>query len=139
MNWKRFILSAILIWIVGSVMAMLTCGWLFNWVYEIPPRIWVDPETIMSTPNMVGSYAGGLIISILFVLVYAVLYKGIPGKGVKKGLMYGFLVWLVGAVSGLLTSPFYMTISVIVVVYWIAQALVVNLINGAIIGAIYKK
>ena len=67
------------------------------------------------------------------------VYKGIPGKGVTKGMVYGFLMWLVGALSGIALMPLYMTISIVVVVYWIIQALVVNVINGAIIGAVYKQ
>jgi len=139
MNIKRIALASIVIWIVGSVFAMLTCGWLFNWVYEIPPIIWKPVEEMMATNNMVTSYVLGLIVSIIFVSVYAWLYDKLPGKGAKKGMTYGFIVWLVGALSGTMTMPLYMTIAVTVVVYWIIQALILNLIIGAITGAIYKK
>ena len=59
-------------------------------------------------------------------------------KYLKIGL-FGFFVWLVGAFSGLASMPFFMTIAVTVVIYWIIQALVFNLINGAIVGMIYKE
>ncbi|MBW2999711.1 hypothetical protein KY339_03485 [Candidatus Woesearchaeota archaeon] len=139
MNVKRFVLSGIVVWLVGSAFGWLTCGWLFNWVYMIPPMIWKDPSMMMTPANMIGSALLGLLVSFIFVGVFAYLYRGIPGKGVKKGLTYGLIVWLIGAVSGLITMPFYMTIAVTVVVYWIIQALVLNLINGAIIGALYKE
>lgn len=139
MNIKRIAIASVVIWIIGSVLGMLTCGWLFNWVYSIPPIIWKTPVELMTLGNMIGSYLLGLLISVIFVVVFAVLYRGIPGRGVKKGLMYGLLVWLVGAVSGLITTPFYMTIATTVIIYWIIQALVLNLINGAIVAAIYKK
>ncbi len=105
----------------------------------MPPNIWVDPEIMLSTGNMIGAEIAGLIGAILFALVYAILYNGIPGNGIKKGLIYGFLVWLVGALVGMATMPFYMTIATTVVIYWILNALVINLINGVILGAIYKK
>lgn len=54
-------------------------------------------------------------------------------------MIYGILVWLVGALTGLASMPFYMTIATTVIVYWIIQALVLNLINGAIVGAIYME
>ena len=57
----------------------------------------------------------------------------------KKGMIYGILVWLVGALTGIASMPFYMTIATTVVVYWILQALVLGLINGAIVGVIYKE
>jgi len=68
-----------------------------------------------------------------------VLNKGIPGEGAKKGMTYGILVWLVGALTGIASMPDYMTIATTVVVYWILQALVLNIINGAIVGVIYKE
>jgi hypothetical protein len=71
--------------------------------------------------------------------VYALLYKGIPGEGAKKGITYGILVWLVGALTGIASMAFYMTIATTVVVYWILQALVLSIINGAIVGVIYKE
>jgi hypothetical protein len=54
-------------------------------------------------------------------------------------MTYGILVWLVGALTGIASMPFYMTIATTVVVYWILQALVLGLINGAIVGVIYKE
>ncbi len=139
MNVKRIVISGVVIWIVGSILGYLTCGWLFNWIYELPPNIWQDPAVIMSAGNFIGSNIIGIIRGILFALVFAVLYKGIPGKGVVKGMIYGVLMWLVGALSGMSTMPFYMTIATGVVIYWIIQALVLNVISGAIVGAIYKE
>jgi hypothetical protein len=118
---------------------MLTCGWLFSWVYQVPPIIWRTPADMMQFPNMVVSYGGNLLISLIFVLVFGWIYKGLPGKGAKKGLAYGFMVWLVGTLSGIALMPSYMTIATTVVVYWLIQLLVISLINGAIVGAIYKK
>ena len=139
MNITRVLISGVIIWIVSFFFGWLTCAWLFTWVYELPPNIWVDPEIMMSTGNMIAVIIIGLIAAILFALVYAILYNGIPGDGIKKGLIYGFLMWLVGALIGMATMPFYMTIATTVVIYWILNALVINLINGVILGAIYKK
>jgi hypothetical protein len=138
MNAKKIILSAVIIWIIGTVFGWLTCGWLFNSVYRIEPIIWLSPEAMMDTTNMVLANVVGIFTSLIYVSVFAYLYKGIPGEGVKKGIHYGFIVWLVGALSGMITLPFFMTIAITVVIYWVLQALVLNLINGAIIGAIYK-
>ena len=138
MNKGKIIISGIVIWLVGAVWTFLTCGWLFNWVYQIPPIIWKSGEDIMSMNSFIGSNVLGLLIAIIFTTIYAFLYKGLPYKGVKKGLVYGLIIWLVGTFSGMLTMPFYMTISWAVIVYWILNGLVSYLIFGAIVGAIYK-
>ncbi len=138
MNIKKLAWATILTWIVSTAIIWLTCGWLFTWVYEIPPTIWLSAEEMMSTSNMLGSNIVSLIGCLVFVCVFTILYKGIPGKGIKKGLYYGLLVWLVGAAVGMATMPFYMTISTTVIIYWILQALVINLVKGAIVAKIFK-
>ncbi len=139
MKINRILIAGVIIWIVGTVFGILTCGWIFNWVYQLPPNIWKDTASMMSTGNMVGANIVGIVGAIIFAAMYALLFNGIPREGVKKGVTYGFIVWLIGALPGIASMAFYMTIATTVVVYWIIQALVLNLINGAIVGVIYKK
>ena len=141
MKTGKIILSAVIVWVVHMILIWLTCGWLFRWIYEIQPKIWLAPEIMMSAGNMIASAVISLIGAILFVLVYELIKKGIPSKKksyVCKGMMYGFLIWLITAFVGMIGMPFYMTISTTVIIYWIVQALVFNLIKGSIIGAILK-
>lgn len=135
---KKIALASVIVWVVSAIIGWLTCGWLFKGVYQIPQIIWKSPEIIMAAGNTIGSLLVGLISAIIFVTVFAILYKGIPGKGINKGLNYGLLLWAVSAFSGILTMIFYMTISPVVIIYWILQALVVNLIIGVIVAKIYK-
>ena len=44
--------------------------------------------------NLVWMNLIGLFTAAIFVLVFAILYKGIPRKGVKKGIIYGLLLGL---------------------------------------------
>ena len=139
MNIKKILVPSIVIWIVSSVLGAVTCGKLFNWVYQIPPNIWKSPEVIMSTGNFVGSSLVGLASAIIFVAVYVFIRKAIPGSGAKKGMTYGFIVWLVGTLVGVASMSFYMIIATTVVIYWIVHGLVMSLINGAIVGVMYKE
>ena len=138
MNIKRIALSTLVIWVFSSVWGMLTCGWLFTWVYQIPPTtIWKTPVQMMQTGNMAGMYAVGLLLALAFVLVYAILYKGLPYKGVKKGITYGLLAYLLS--MGFITMPFYSIVAWQVVIYWIANFLASSIIMGALVGWVYKK
>jgi len=139
MTTGKIILSTIILWIIGTAFTFLTCGWLFTWIYEIPPVIWHPIDQMMSTSNLIWSNLAGLLSSFIFVAVFMVFYKGIPGEGIKKGLIYGFLIWLVGTLSGMMSMPLYMTIAPAVVAYWIVQAFVYNLIAGAVVGKLLKK
>lgn len=139
MNVKKIMIAGIIIWLVDSLFGWLTCGWLFNWIYTLPPNIWVAPAEMMASGNMIGANVVGIFRAMIFASVFAFLYRGLPGEGVKKGMNYGFIVWLVGTLSGIASMPFYMTIAAAVVMYWIVQGLVLALIDGAIVGAIYKQ
>lgn len=138
-DYKKLTIATILMWLAGTIIVFLTCGWLFKWVYEIPPLIWLAPEQMMSAGNMLWSNLIGILRVLLFALVFIIVYDSIPYKGWKKGMKYGFIIWLVSALSGMISMPLFMTISWTVVIYWIAQALVTNLVIGAILGAVYKK
>jgi len=138
MNTKRIILATLAIWLFVSAWTMLTCGWLFNWVYSIPPVIWKTPQQMMGMGNTALSLLTMLIGALVFVLVFSILYKGIPGNGIKKGMHYGFLVWLIGPMAGIVGMPFYMTIANTVVIYWILNFLVSHIIMGALVGLIYR-
>jgi hypothetical protein len=139
MNTKRFVLSALAVWIFGIIWTFLTCAGLFKWVYEIPPIIWKTPEAMMTAGNTIGSLIVGLIAALIFTMIYATLYRKLPIKGVKGGMLYGFFVWLIAPFVGVVSMPFYMTIATTVVVYWLLNFLVSYLIMGLIVGAIYKE
>jgi len=140
MNMSKIILAAIIIWIFGALFTMVTSGFLFNWIYEIPPVIWKPSSEILSMGNIISSYLGNLVVAFIFVAAYAVFFDGIPGEtGIEKGMTYGFLVWLIGSFSDMIIMPSYMTIASTVIVYWMAQGVLLNLIIGAIAGSIYKK
>ncbi len=139
MSAKRIIFATIIIWIVVTFIRALTCGWLFVWVYQIPPDIWIEPIEMVKADRLIGSNVLGIINAFIFVMVYSIIYKGIPYKGVRKGIIYGLLLWLVNSFTIFASMPFYMNISATVVIYWIIQSLVINVIIGAIIGAICKK
>ena len=73
--WK-ILIAAVVVTVFEVVVGGLTCGWLFKWVYEIEPtNVWKPMEA-----PPVTFYVGALVLNILFVLVYALLAKGIPGK-----------------------------------------------------------
>jgi hypothetical protein len=38
---------------------------------------------------------------ILYGLVYSVLYSGIPGKNISKGLNIALILWVVGTIPGM--------------------------------------
>lgn len=62
-----------------------------------PANVWRwTPEKAWHMPFSWWIYlaVGNTVASILPALAYAVLYEGIPGKGVWKGVIFGLIYWL---------------------------------------------
>ena len=127
---------SIIIGILKFIWGWLTCGWAFNWVYNIEPiNIWKSAEempfVLMGITNFIFAF--------LLVLVYSLIYKGLPGKGVAKGLWFGLFVWLVGALPGNFALGMVTTMATQVIIYWIVSFLIASLWQGLIIAVMYGK
>lgn len=137
MNIKKMILAIIVVAVFNFIVGMLTCGGAFSWVYKLEPtNVW-KPMTSMSFPLMI---AGILVVDTIFVWVYALINKGIPGQNkFIKGLLYGLLVVLVGLIPGMIATYTYMTVATTVVVYWTIWGFIVSPLKGLITAAIYGE
>ncbi|MEK9149510.1 MAG: hypothetical protein AAB267_05630 [Candidatus Desantisbacteria bacterium] len=134
MRVGRMLIAGVVARIAGTIFGIATCGWLFNWVYTLEPtEIWKP----MAGPPPIWFNAASLGLGIVLALVYALLYRGIPGKGIVKGLVFGLFIWLVGTLPGMLSTYTFMRVATTVVIYWTILGLVALLVEGAIIAAIY--
>lgn len=137
MNIKKIILAIIVVAVFNIIVGMLTCGGVFSWVYKLEPtNVWKSVTSASMPLMMIGIF----IMDALFVFVYALINKGIPGQNrFVKGLVYGLLVVLVGLVPGMISTYLYMTVATTVVIYWIIWGLIVSPIKGLITAAIYGE
>jgi hypothetical protein len=136
MKYWRIVIAGVAVTVFSTVVAGITCGWLFNWVYEIEPtNIWRQ----MDAPPPIY-YILAVVMNIVLAFVYALLAKGIPGKNkLIKGLVFGLCVWAVGILPGMLANYVFMTIALTVAIYWIISGLVFTPLMGLIIAAIYGE
>lgn len=137
MKIGKILIAAVALSVFGMIFGGVTCGWLFNWVYKLEPtNIWRP----MDGPPGLAFMAGSFLLNIVFVVVYALLRKGIPGGNrLIKGLVFGLCVWAVGILPGMFATYSFMTIAVGVVIYWTILGLVEMPVKGLIIAAIYGE
>ncbi len=82
---------------------------------------------------------GNTVLAIVFALVYAIIAEGIPGQGIKRGFIFGFLVWLVGVLPPLFSMYILVRIATGALIYFATQGLFEYLIYGAVVSLIYGK
>ncbi len=129
---KLFATAAVFVF--KMVAGMTLCGGVFSWVYSLPPAdVWrpMGPSKRL--------FAGMLLASFLFVVVYKLVSKAFEGMGtVKKGLLYGLCIWAAGLVPGMVATYAFMTVNTVVVVYWTLSMLALLPIQGVIVSLILR-
>ena len=79
------------------------------------------------------------ITAVLFVLVFQIVLKGVPGSGpAMRGLMYGLLVFLLAGIPAGLSMYLIINLPTGLIWSWTMQGFVVYLVNGLIVGAINR-
>ena len=116
---------------------------LFGGAFRLEPTsIWrwtPDRMGEMSVGWWVYLVMGNTALAVVLALVYAVLYDGIPGRGVRKGLVFGLIVWLVGVLPPVFTMHVLTVMNGWAILYFTTQSLFEHLAYGAIIAAIYGR
>ncbi len=134
MKAVRVIMAGIVVTIFQAFVGAVTCGGIFNWVYSLEPvNVWKPME---GCPGM-GFIIAGLLLNVILAFVYAMINKGIPGKNkCVKGCVFGFIVFAVGTLPGMLATYTFMTVATTVVIYWTLVDLIKRPIEGMIIATI---
>ncbi len=123
---------------MNIIYSMTVCTQLLiPWLKEVTdPGLWVK-ETALYLPTMM---VFGLAVCFLWAFGYALLYKGIPGTGIAKGVVYGILLWILGILPNMAALYLHTKISAeIIWVFITANGLLRGIVLGATYGFIYKE
>ncbi len=133
---KKWLIAALVAAVIAFVYSFVTCGWLFNWVYFLEPvNMW---KNNFSLTWLATSFVFTLIFMLIWVFIYSIVQKAIPGEKWKKGLYFGLGIWAVGTLPGMFSTYMTMAVNTGVVIYWTIGGLIKYLILGAVIALLYK-
>jgi len=104
-------------------------------IYESSAQLWKPMEIIWFEQMWALTIAEG----ILYGLVYSVLYNGIPGKNVNKGLVFAVIIWLVGTVPGMAITYITIAVPAPIIVSWLFGGLINLLVMGITLAFVYEK
>jgi len=136
MKIGKLLLATVLIMLFATIFGMITCGGFFSWVYKLEPiNVW---KPMTGAPSVMF-YVVEFFLNMIFVGVYVLFLKGIPGPNkYVRGLVYGLAVFAVGMLPGMFATYFFQTINPAVIVYWTVWGAVLNPIKGLIASTIYE-
>lgn len=131
---KRAVIAGLIAGFVASIIAIIlnVSGLydLFSVTAHYPPvsfQIMVQIEIIM-----------GIVWGIIWSIFYVIFYDYIPGKGIKKGLAYGLIIWIFAILRTALIFAAY-GVHMWATPYAIAMFFSITIAYGSLIGILYKK
>lgn len=137
-NWKKSIVAGIIAGIVAVIISLIVtvgASGFTTLLYEQSANIW-KPMTPMSE-WLATVYIIDIIEWIIFGLIFSLLYKAVPGKGWERGTVFGFLLWLVGTVPGMIMTYMAFAVPDALVWLWTIQGLIIFLVAGAVLASVY--
>ena len=144
-NLKVIIVGGLAMYIVQFIISMATGGFIHEGVlvelYQANASFW-RPELNQDPPDMAALMprwiATGLVTTFIITGIYDNIRSGLNGSGVVKGMKYGFILFffsvcLSAGWSGVFNLP------ATIWVWWNAEALVMYLVGGAVLGFVAAK
>ncbi len=131
MNWKRFLVASLVVFVVIQSMDFLINNVILMSQYELLKDLWrPDMESKMWIMYLIG-----LLVAFLFTYIFI---KGREGKGIAEGVRYGIIIWLFVSVPMSLGFWIMFPIPFKLALWWILFSLLEMLIAGILAAAIYR-
>lgn len=131
MNWKRFFVASLVIYVVVQAMDFV--------INEVFMKSAMESLKDLFRPDMASRMWVIYLISALATLLFTYIFiKGREGKGVSEGVRYGIIIWLfvnvpMGASMWVMLPIPYMTVA-----RGLLFGLLETLIAGILVAVIYK-
>lgn len=144
MNFKRIILAGLAVDAISFlIFPLFFSNALFGLVFQLEPtNIWKwtpqVPFVSMPTSYLLFFILTNTLLAIFIAFLYAVLYKAIPGTGIKKGLLFGLLISPMSVLIPMFSIWAMFRVPNITVLLFTIEQLIEILAYGVIIGLIYK-
>ncbi len=132
MNLKRLIVSIIVLTLFLSVFDFIVHAVLLGNAYGETAETWRSEAEMMS--RMWLQYVCYLVTMIGFVVLWALAF---PGKGVKCGAIYGFIVGLMTS-AGMLLNFVFLPIPDRFILPWLASGMIGTILLGILVALIYR-
>jgi hypothetical protein len=131
MNWKRFWLAGLVIYVVFQAMDFVINEVFMKTANESLKSLW-RPD-MMS--RMWVMYVIGVLVALLFTYIFI---KGREGKGITEGVRYGIIIWLFVSVPMSVSMWVLLPIPHMIILRGLLFALLEMLVAGILVAVIYK-
>ena len=145
MNVKRIIIAGLAVNVISfTIFPLFFSTPLFGWVFQLEPTNiwkWTPQISLTSMPAswLIFLFSVNTVLAMFIAFLYAVLFKAIPGTGVKKGLLFGLLMYPMSVLIPMFSWYVMMNVAGQAVLCFTLEQLIEILVYGAVISIIYKE
>lgn len=135
-KWAKFFLAGIAAAAVSYVVNS-AFGYYFQNLYDPASGVWRAMMTPVWVQNVIWA---NLLAGFLLVIGYIAFNRALGSKSetTKKGLKYGFFIWLVKDLIGFSMTYVLVYVSGTLIATWLVAGFIINMVNGLVIAKIYK-
>lgn len=129
MDVKKFAIAVVVTYIAFAVVALVLDALFSGQMQSLNDLLL--PEERRNLPYMMVAYLG-------YTVVFCYIYlQGHENKGMMEGVRYGLLI---GLLIGSMRAVFFAitTITAMAAIIWIVMGIIVNVVGGAVLSAVYR-
>lgn len=131
MNVKRYVISVIAVFVFVFAYEFLVHGYLLKCIYEQTAELWRSHEEHKMIFILLSYICFAAVAAYIFTCNY-------EGKGIGEGARFGLYIGLLlGSVE--IGTYSYLPISLILMVSWVAAAILKGVGSGIVLSLTYKK
>ena len=131
MNWQKFFITFIVLYIVTSVLSFLIHGLWLSSQYEQLAGVWRgDMDKFMWVQYVTGAFY-----CFFFVFIFA---RGQENKGIMEGIRYGLIMWGFYTIPTVYNQFMIYPLPYNLIMEWLFSDLVVVVILGILTAVLYK-
>lgn len=131
MNWKRFLMASLVVYVFVQAMDFIVNEVFMKSVNESLKGLW-RPDMMSRVWVM---YVIGAVVALVFTYIFI---KGREGKGIPEGIRFGVIIWLFVNVPWGASMWVLLPISWTIILKGLIYGLLEMIIAGILVAAIYK-
>jgi uncharacterized membrane protein YagU involved in acid resistance len=131
---KKVIIAGLIAGFVSGIVNFIFDISGFYELFSVLPHVFPMTVESLAIHNMIQSIMWGII----FCAFYAVVYDHIPGIGIKKGLVYGLIIWAIVVLRMNILNAIHLYIQ-FAITNTIAAFFSLGITYGLVLGYLYRK
>lgn len=131
MNWKKFLIAFVVLYIVFNLLGLLIHVVLLSADYQQLENVWRSDMN----KYMWVSYVTGAFYCFFFVFIFA---RGQENKGIIEGVRYGLIIWAFYSIPVLYNQFMVYPLPYNLILKWLFSDLVLVVILGILTALLYK-